>query len=449
MAALDFPDPSASPWTGSNGVVYKYIGTAPNGYWTGHNVDETSDQLDARYVQKSGDNVDGPGDLTIGADPAAPVIELRQTGTADFASLTTHVGGVKVTGGTSESVSNGISGASNFVKITANNGEGNIILESSRVGSPTIAVGTKLNIQDTITTGQPYLIGIKSDIQAAEENKNIYNMLSEITTDVSTPQNWTGFLTRVRAGTSPAVNTACYGFKFESRAFTSAPEIYGFHSGVNTSHGTNTYNFYGAGIAPNFFNSDTYIGGSTSRNTFDLWKSTLTEEQLEQYEAGTLVAPANVSVPGDGEFARQWWYDQQSAEDQALIDSGELEYPTHLAATTFTDTFVLGDNTSIDLNASHGVVHMKGLAFDKGSTSINQISYNGFYYSNFYKSPLLAADNTDGDANLTGLRVVNYLYDRENDLNTNVTNSKCISIAPPAISVGSNANGSYTNHLFS
>ena len=45
-------------------------GTAPNGYWTGHNVDETSDQLDARYVQKSGDNVDGPGDLTIGTNPA-------------------------------------------------------------------------------------------------------------------------------------------------------------------------------------------------------------------------------------------------------------------------------------------------------------------------------------------------------------------------------------------
>ena len=99
----------------------------------------------------------------------------------------------------------------------------------------------------------------------------------------------------------------------------------------------------------NFFAGSTYIGGTTARNTFDLWKSTLTEEQLEQLKAGTLAAPANVATPGDGEFARQWYYNQQDAETQALLDSGELEYPTHLAAATFTDTFALGDNTNIKL----------------------------------------------------------------------------------------------------
>ena len=103
--------------------------------------------------------------------------------------------------------------------------------------------------------------------------------------------------------------------------------------------------------APNYFEGNTYIGGTTTRNTLELWKSTLTEEQLEQLETGTLVAPANVATPGDGEFARQWWYDQQSAEDQALIDAGELEYPEHLAAATFADTFTLGDNTNINLNS--------------------------------------------------------------------------------------------------
>ncbi len=129
--------------------------------------------------------------------------------------------------------------------------------------------------------------------------------------------------------------------------------IAGFRSsvnnGANTSGAGTEYNFYAVGNAPNFFTGDTHIGGSPARNTFELYKSTLTEEQLEQLEAGTLVAPANVSLPGDGSFARQWWYDQQSAEDQALIDSGELDYPTHLAAATFTDTFALGDNTKINL----------------------------------------------------------------------------------------------------
>ena len=87
-------------------------------------------------------------------------------------------------------------------------------------------------------------------------------------------------------------------------------------------------------------------------------KSTLTEEQKEQLAAGTLVAPANVSLPGDGEFARQWWYDQQVQEDQALIDSGELDYPEHLQAANFTDTFALGDNTNIKL-ASSGTSEFK------------------------------------------------------------------------------------------
>ena len=34
MAKLDFPAASESPWTGSNDVVYTYIGTEPNGYWS-------------------------------------------------------------------------------------------------------------------------------------------------------------------------------------------------------------------------------------------------------------------------------------------------------------------------------------------------------------------------------------------------------------------------------
>ena len=93
--ALNFPGPPISPFTGENGVVYQYIGTYPNGYWTGHNVDETSDQLDARYVQVAGDNMTGPGDLTFDTDK----IVLGIDGTAHFSELTTHERGVKVKGG--------------------------------------------------------------------------------------------------------------------------------------------------------------------------------------------------------------------------------------------------------------------------------------------------------------------------------------------------------------
>ena len=70
---------------------------------------------------------------------------------------------------------------------------------------------------------------------------------------------------------------------------------YGIYSTLtNASADGSNFNFYAANGAPNFFKGNTYIGGSTSSNTFDLWKSTLTEEQLEQYKAGTYAVPANV-----------------------------------------------------------------------------------------------------------------------------------------------------------
>ena len=129
-----------------------------------------------------------------------------------------------------------------------------------------------------------------------------------------------------------------------------------FNSRLRARTGSNNFNLNFSGDAPNFLAGSTYIGGTTARNTFELWKSTLTEEQVEQFEAGTLVAPANVSVPGDGSFARQWWYDQQDEETQTLLDSGDLEYPEYLAAETFTDVFDLGDNTKINLLSNgHGV----------------------------------------------------------------------------------------------
>jgi hypothetical protein len=142
---------------------------------------------------------------------------------------------------------------------------------------------------------------------------------------------------------------ACY--TAESAAQNSAKSVYGYYSNLSsaTAPGGVAYTFYGIGDAPAFFKGSTYIGGNTGSTTFDLWKSTLTEEQLEQYEAGTYAVPANVSLPGDGSFARSWYYDQQDEETQALLDSGDLEYPAHLAAATFIDTFALGDNTAINL----------------------------------------------------------------------------------------------------
>ena len=104
--------------------------------------------------------------------------------------------------------------------------------------------------------------------------------------------------------------------------------------------------------------------------------------------------PANVSLPGDGSFARQWWYDQQSAEDQALIDSGELEYPTHLAAATFTDTFALGDKTNINLNSNGQIKALRLEILDAPGGTVNN-SINGSGNASFARNVATGAVYTD------------------------------------------------------
>ena len=118
----------------------------------------------------------------------------------------------------------------------------------------------------------------------------------------------------------------------------------GFKSSLQRS--TN-FNFYAGGLSPNYFKGNTLIGGTNARNTLELWLSTLTEEQREEYEAGTYPAPANVITPGDGSYARQWWYDQQSPENKTRIDDGDLPYPSDFQAANFTDTFTLAPNISL------------------------------------------------------------------------------------------------------
>jgi len=148
-----------------------------------------------------------------------------------------------------------------------------------------------------------------------------------------------------------------------------AASYIGYLSKVQNNSGEAAFGFYGSN-APNFFEGNTYIGGTATRSTRELWESTLTEEQQEQLSAGTLAIPANVSTPGDGSFVRQWWYDQQSAEDQALIDSGELDYPKNFQAANFTDTFDLGENTKINL-LSDGVGEFSGGVRVTGSGTID------------------------------------------------------------------------------
>ena len=68
MALLDFPDPSASPYLGPNGVIYTWVGGA-NGYWSGSSANDGTAAFDDRFVNISGDTMTGL--LTLSADPTA------------------------------------------------------------------------------------------------------------------------------------------------------------------------------------------------------------------------------------------------------------------------------------------------------------------------------------------------------------------------------------------
>ena len=65
MAKLNFPDPSESPWLAPTGVVYTFIGSGINGYWSGTELD-ASTSIEAVFVEVAGDDMSG--DLTLGTN---------------------------------------------------------------------------------------------------------------------------------------------------------------------------------------------------------------------------------------------------------------------------------------------------------------------------------------------------------------------------------------------
>jgi len=54
MAQINFPVATAAGqiFEAETGVLYTYVGTPPNGYWSGTFGSEGTETLDARYVKK-------------------------------------------------------------------------------------------------------------------------------------------------------------------------------------------------------------------------------------------------------------------------------------------------------------------------------------------------------------------------------------------------------------
>ena len=78
MAQINFPVATADGQTfeAPNGVIYTYVGTPPNGYWSGTFQDQSLQTLDGRYLKLDASN-----------DPV--------TGACEFTGLTTHQEGAE------------------------------------------------------------------------------------------------------------------------------------------------------------------------------------------------------------------------------------------------------------------------------------------------------------------------------------------------------------------
>ena len=316
---------------------------------------------------------------------------VASTGATTFDGLVEAGKGVRVTGGTTDDIDYGIR------KDTNND---SIHIQTDSVSSVSVSKTGALGFPGI---NQRFRMNIGGEIPAANSNTQ------EIAGIHISPS--------VSVGDYAGINilskgTGSYkGVRIQNTVIDAGATAYGIYSDIASQRNSDKFNFFAKGDGPNYLAGSTYIGGDVSRNTFELWKSTLTEEQKEQLAAETLAIPANVSTPGDGEFARQWYYDQQNAETQAELDAGTVDYPTHLAEATFNDTFALGDNTKINLLDS-GVVQNDGIQFVNSNTN-NRIQSRGIVYSTAFKAFLSVnrPNNAGEDVNVLLARSDNSEFD--------------------------------------
>ena len=96
MAAINFPTATADGQTfeADNGVVYTYVGTPPNGYWSGTFQNESYTTLDARYLKLDSSNdpvtasLEVNNNVTISRNSTAPGIVLNNSNySGDDASI--------------------------------------------------------------------------------------------------------------------------------------------------------------------------------------------------------------------------------------------------------------------------------------------------------------------------------------------------------------------------
>ena len=253
MAALNFPEAIANGqvFEADTGVIYTYIGTPPNGYWSGFAQDTGTDSLNALYVEKndkgSKQTITGGGGLDLAGN-----IQLNAiNGSAEFDGVVEAGGGVKVTGGTANGVEDGIVRSAttlNFIKSSK---------ARMFIGDDRVAVIGALNTSSTETVGMSVDVTIPEGVNTHSAFK--LNAKGNNTSDAVYRGLW-------------FTGQSASGSWSESRGVFIGDDAdigdtnYGIYSALNNPIDKDNYNFYATGSAPNYFKGRIFAGTTSVDN---------------------------------------------------------------------------------------------------------------------------------------------------------------------------------------
>ena len=189
---------------------------------------------------------------------------ISVAGTSAFTGLTTHAGGVKVTGGSPAGVVDGISKQGTTVQINA---------DSSPIIQLNQNVSYKLSLSpdvDSVNSTYGYGCVFSPRITNSTFTTAAYAMrcqpgLTGLTTPIFSYYN-----AALTYSPPPSAVDNVYAFHAEGAVAFGADKSIGFRSDFALD-GDRNYNFYAAGTAPNYFAGDTFIGGTTAAPNISLF----------------------------------------------------------------------------------------------------------------------------------------------------------------------------------